>query len=96
MAPAPAGWGVLDGVATAAVSLVSLTLLVRLFTAFKPTPRGGVILSTVLAIVKLPLLMLGVWVGTRLHSPGLYCFLASVGLVYSAFIWGVAHGAQLE
>jgi hypothetical protein len=88
--------GVLDGIGTAAVSLVTLTLLVRLFGVWRPTPRGGVVLTAILGILKLPLLLLGIWVGTHLAGPGLYCFLASVGLVYSVFIWGLARGVRFD
>ena len=92
----PTAWGTLDGIGTASLGLVALTLLVRLFRTHQPAPRAGVALTVLLALLKLPLLLVGVWIGTRLPSPGLLCFLASVGLVYSAFIWGVARDAQSD
>lgn len=86
-------YGVVDGILASAVSLASLKGLSSLLVAAHPSPRTGVLITVLVAVVKLPMLLLGTWIAVRLPSPGLFCFLASVGLVYSAFVWGVTRDA---
>lgn len=86
--------GALSGAALgAAISLVSLGplfLLVRLFSAHGIDPHGGTRLVLLTLIVKLPALVIFLYLATRLRPTGLACFLAEVGLVYFATVWVLA------
>jgi hypothetical protein len=89
-------FGVVDGAVLSVIGLASLRALSNLLRTTQPRPRIGVSITILVAVLKLPIILLGVWIATELSSPGLYCFLASVGLVYSAFVWGVARDVQLS
>lgn len=58
-------------------------------------PRDGVIKTLLAGVLKLPITLLLLYVGTTLPSPGLGCFLGGIGLVYSCTAWYLA-GANLE
>lgn len=86
-------YGVAIGIALSALSLGSLKLLVN---AMTPTAESVPKPSSVTAVVmlaKLPLVAILIYLATRLSMPGLYCFLATIGLVYSTVVWRLARAA---
>lgn len=91
MAYPQAGWiaveGVAFGVAASAVSILSLTTIVSLLTKAQAAPRQGTVLAVLANVFKLPVLLVCLYLGSRLSSVGLYCFLASIGLVYCFTVW---------
>jgi hypothetical protein len=86
--------GVLCGAAVSIFSILSLSLVVGMLTASRPAPRQGAVMVTLVNALKLPVLVVGILLGTRLPPVGLYCFLASLGLVYFLSVWFLVERAQ--
>ena len=77
---------VLCGTALASFSIWSLYVLTRSFLSFQPEPKAGAYRTVMVGILKLPVMLLLIFFGTRSTGAALGCFLGSLGLVYSAFI----------
>ncbi|HTQ11765.1 MAG TPA: hypothetical protein VMI31_17015 [Fimbriimonadaceae bacterium] len=74
----------------AALSVASLRLLVdSVVPTERSMPKASGVTAAVI-LVKLPAVALIIYLATRLAMPGIYCFLATLGLVYSAVVWRLA------
>jgi hypothetical protein len=78
--------GIGIGTGLSAFSIWSLALMTDSFLRYRPQPRDGVQRTVLVSILKLPIMMLLIFLGTRLSGVGLGCFLVSIALVYSSFI----------
>ena len=78
------------GFALSSLTLASLQLIVNsLVPTDKRLPQASQ-MTAVVVLAKLPLVALFLYLATRLDVVGVYCFLATIGLVYSAFVWHLA------
>jgi len=77
---------VLCGTALASFSIWSLYILTQSFLSSQPEPKAGAYRTVMVGILKLPVMLLLIFFGTRSSGAALGCFLGSLGLVYSAFI----------
>jgi hypothetical protein len=85
--------GSLLGAALSLLSMISLKLFAdSLVPTNKSLPKASNLTVFVL-LAKLPLVALLIYAATRLSAPGLYCFLATLALVYSAFVWRLGRAA---
>lgn len=93
-----AGWvafaGVLLGFAVSAVSIAALALVVGLLAATRPEARRGTVTVMLTNVLKFPILLVGLYFGARLPAGGLYCFLATIGLVYCLTVWHLVEKIQ--
>ncbi len=82
--------GLGDALLVSSFSLLSLRLLTTALLRGMPSVALGVRTTLLTGLLKLPILLLGIFCATRLPDPGLGFFLAGVGLVYSTFVWFTA------
>lgn len=89
------GWGLAGaalGVALAVLTLYSLRLIANAIAPAdgRPRPSGT---TTLVLLVKFPVVFAMIYFATRLPMAGITCFLIALALVYSAFVWGLARQA---
>ncbi|HVT13549.1 MAG TPA: hypothetical protein VHE55_14890 [Fimbriimonadaceae bacterium] len=98
-----AGWMIagIDGLAgvglaaiLAALSVVSLKMFANAVAPPTPDRPQNPSLTAIVILAKLPLVAALIYLATRLSMSGLYCFLATLGLVYSAIVWRLARAAS--
>ena len=80
------------GVVLTDLDLLSLALLSSLLVTQQPGVRA-VRVCLMFLISKLPILIAAVFLATRLGTPAVGCFLAGIGLVYSALVHVAIRGA---
>ena len=81
------------GCLASVVSIGSVSMVVALLASRLPKPKTGAVFTVVMLILKLPLLVLCLYFGTRLLGWGMGCFLGTIGLVYSHVIAYLAYSA---
>ncbi|HWA83658.1 MAG TPA: hypothetical protein VG820_09505 [Fimbriimonadaceae bacterium] len=93
-----AGFDGVAGVGLAAVlsalSVVSLKMFANAIAPPTPDRPQNPSFTAIVILAKLPLVAILIYLATRLSMSGLYCFLGTLGLVYSAIVWRLARAAS--
>lgn len=79
----------LSGALVAVLGIGMLALLVSMMSA-EPQSRVRKFLGLSLLFLKLPAMILLIYLGTWSRGAGIYTFFASIALVYCASIWALA------